>query len=81
MANLTPLIWTYAGEYAFASTPVATGSPTNARLRTGLTRISWFPSATVAPHAALTPEDEDQAGAGPTQRGPEGAEPGQQGRV
>ncbi len=58
MANLTPLIWTYAGGYAFASTPVDWIAYERARLRTELTRISRFLSATVAPHAALTPEDE-----------------------
>ncbi|MEV4017392.1 hypothetical protein AB0J35_43565 [Nonomuraea angiospora] len=58
MANLTPLIWTYAGGYAFASMPDDWIAYGRSRLRTELTRISRFLSATVAPHATLTPEEE-----------------------
>ncbi|GAA4932687.1 hypothetical protein HD597_000468 [Nonomuraea thailandensis] len=58
MANHTPLIWTYAGGYAFASSPDDWIAYECSRLRTELTRIGRFLSATVAPHAALTPEEE-----------------------
>ncbi|MEV4178194.1 hypothetical protein [Nonomuraea sp. NPDC049709] len=58
MANLTQLIWTYAYGYAFASTPVDWIAYERSRLRMELTRVSRFLSATVAPHTALTPEED-----------------------